>query len=268
VFVVNDDASVRELLESLVRGAGLQVQTFSDARTFLSHPRAPGPNCVILGVNLPDIGGLDLQTFLLDRHEMPVIFFTDCADVRTTVRAMKAGAVEFLTKPLDEELLLNAIRHAILRSSAAIAQEDRMRVLHDRYALLSRREREVMTLVIAGKLNKLIADELGISEITVKAHRGKVMRKMQAASVPDLVNMATRLGVGASSAMGEQMGRGVLGQRARCAAGSVLNPIELIIGCIEQVPENLSTSGSMHSSRGILNETDESRPVLSSKPSF
>jgi FixJ family two-component response regulator len=193
VFMVNDDPSVTESLAPLIHTAGWHAKAFGDARTFLSHPRELAPSCLILDVDLPDMDGLELQALVADRLDLPVIFITDCADVRTIVRAMKAGAVEFLTKPFDEDVVLKAIGHAILRSRAALVREAETRVLHERYASLSGREQEVMAQVIDGKLNKLIADDLGISEITVKAHRGKVMRKMAAASVPHLVNMAATL---------------------------------------------------------------------------
>jgi FixJ family two-component response regulator len=193
VFVVNDDPGMRASLEPVIRRAGWQVKAFRDAGTFLSQPRERAPNCLILNVDLPDSSGLEVQALLADRPDLPIIFATDRADLRTTVRAMKAGAVEFLEMPFDENELLNAIQHAMLRSRAELAHEAGLSVLQSRYASLSAREREVMALVIAGKLNKLIAAALGISEITVKAHRGKVMRKMQAASVPDLVRMSTQL---------------------------------------------------------------------------
>jgi FixJ family two-component response regulator len=202
VFVVNDDPSVRESLVSLIRSAGWQAKAFGDARTFLSHPRELAPSCLILDVDLPDIDGLELQALVADRLDLPVMFVTECVDVRTTVRAMKAGAVEFLTRPFDEDILLVAISHAILLSRAALSRQAETRVLHERYASLSDREQEVMERVIAGKLNKLIANDLGISEITVKAHRGRVMRKMAAASVPHLVNMAATLALARAPTLG------------------------------------------------------------------
>jgi FixJ family two-component response regulator len=195
VFVINDDDSVRESLASLIRAAGWQPETFADARTFLRHPRVLVPSCVVLDAELPDMCGLDLQALFMDRPDMPVIFTAKRPVLRAAVLAMKAGAVEFLAEPLDEGLLLSAIRVAMLRSRAALVHEAEMSVLCDLYATLSNREREVMAHVIAGKLNKVIADDLAISEITVKAHRGKVMRKMEAASLPHLVNMAARLGL-------------------------------------------------------------------------
>jgi len=195
VFVVDDDASVREFLKRLIESAGWQMETFALAREFLSRPRALVPNCVVLDVGLPDINGLDVQQRLADRSDMPIIFITGQADVAMTVRAMKAGAAEFLTKPFGNDVLLEAIRHAIERSAAALGQEAEMQALRGRYASLSGREREVMALVAAGLLNKLVGSELGISEITVKAHRGKMMRKMNARSLPELVHMAAKLGV-------------------------------------------------------------------------
>jgi FixJ family two-component response regulator len=196
VFVVDDDISVRESLGSLVRFAGWQPRTFASAQEFLSHPRVFVPSCLVLDIMLPGLNGLDLQKRIAtDRVDLPIIFITGHGDVPTTVQAMKAGAVEFLTKPFRDELLLGAIRHAIDLSQSALRHEEEMRVLRNRYTLLSRREREVMALVISGrfKLNKQVGGELGISGITVKAHRGNVMRKMKADSLADLVNMAGRL---------------------------------------------------------------------------
>ena len=194
VFVVDDDISVRESLELMIRWAGWQPETFASAREFLCHPRVAAPSCLILDVNLPDLNGLDLQQRVAgDRIDMPIIFITGHGDVPMSVQAMKAGAVEFLMKPFSDDVLLNAIRHAIERSQTVLTQEADIQSLRDRYASLSRREREVMTLVVTGLLNKQIGFELGISEITVKAHRGKVMRKMKANSLPDLVTMVAKL---------------------------------------------------------------------------
>jgi len=194
VFVVDDDVSVRESLESLIRCAGWEPETFASAQEFLSRPRVLAPSCLVLDVTLPDLNGLDLQKRVaVDRIDMPIIFITGYGDVPMTVQAMKAGAVEFLTKPFGDDVLLSAIRHAIERSRIALAHEAEIRALRDRHASLSRREREVMALVVSGLLNKQVGGELGISEITVKAHRGKVMRKMKAGSLADLVNMAARL---------------------------------------------------------------------------
>jgi FixJ family two-component response regulator len=193
VFVVDDDISVRESLEGLIRGEGWQTETFASAGAFLARPRALVPSCLVLDVSLPDLNGLDLQKRLADRSDMPIIFITGYGDVPMTVQAMKAGAAEFLMKPFGDEALLSAIRQAIERSRAALGQEEEARVLRERYASLSRREQEVMALVVAGRLNKQVGFELGISEITVKAHRGRVMRKMEAASLADLINMAAKL---------------------------------------------------------------------------
>jgi FixJ family two-component response regulator len=194
VFIVDDDVSVRESLESLIRCVGWQPQTFASAQEFLSRPRVDAPSCLLLDVNLPDLNGLDLQKRVAgDRIGMPIIFITGYGDIPMTVQAMKAGAVEFLTKPFKEDVLLAAIRQAIERSCTTLDQEAELRALRDRHASLTRREQEVMALVVSGLLNKQVGFELGISEITVKAHRGKVMTKMKAASLPDLVTMAARL---------------------------------------------------------------------------
>jgi FixJ family two-component response regulator len=194
VFVVDDDISVRESLELLICNAGWQPETFASAREFLSRQRVLAPSCLILDVALPDLNGLDLQKRVaVDRIDMPIIFITGYGDVPMTVQAMKAGAVEFLMKPFSDEVLLNAIRHAIERSQTALDHEAETRALRDCHASLSRREREVMALVVSGLMNKQVGGELGISEITVKAHRGQVMRKMKAKSLADLVNIAARL---------------------------------------------------------------------------
>jgi len=194
VFVVDDDVSVRESLELMIRWAGWQPETFASAREFLSHPRVLAPSCLVLDVNLPDLNGLDLQKRVADdRTDMPIIFITGYGDVPMTVKAMKAGAVEFLMKPFSDDVLLNAIRHAIERSQTALGHEAEIRTLCDCYASLSHRERQVMALVVTGLLNKQVGFELGISEITVKAHRGRVIRKMKAGSLADLVTMAAKL---------------------------------------------------------------------------
>ncbi len=196
VFVVDDDVSVRESLELLIRFAGWQPVTFASAQEFLDCPRVHNPNCLVLDVSLPGLSGLDLQRLIADeRTDMPIIFITGHGDVPMTVQAMKAGAVEFLTKPFDDDVLLAAIRAALERSRVALTVEAEMRILRDRYGSLTSREQQVMALVVSGLLNKQVAGELGISEITVKAHRGKVMRKMKADSLADLVKIAARLPV-------------------------------------------------------------------------
>jgi FixJ family two-component response regulator len=194
VFVVDDDVSVRESLELLIGSAGWYPETFASASAFLARPRVDVPSCLVLDVSLPDLNGLELQKRIADdRFDLPIIFITGYGDVPMTVRAMKAGAVEFLTKPFSDDVLLSAIAGALERSRAALGHEAELREVRDRYESLSRREREVMALVVSGLLNKQVGSELHISEITVKAHRGKVMRKMKADSLADLVNMAARL---------------------------------------------------------------------------
>src|SRR6059036_4023500 len=194
VFVVDDDISVRESLDLLIRNAGWQPELLATAQEFLARPRILAPSCLVLDVTLPGLNGLELQRRIAaNRTDMPIIFITGHGDVPMSVQAMKAGAVEFLTKPFGDGVMLGAIRNAIERSRNALGHDAEMRELRDRHASLSRRERQVMALVVTGKLNKQVGGDLGISEITVKAHRGKVMRKMKAGSVPDLVRMAARL---------------------------------------------------------------------------
>ena len=199
VFVVDDDISVRESLELLIKNAGWQPRLFESALEFLVYPRPTIPSCLVLDVSLPGLNGLVLQKHLADRSDMPIIFITGYGDVPMSVRAMKAGAVEFLTKPIKDDALLDAIQGAIERSRSALRQESEMRAVRDCYASLTPREREVMALVVSGLLNKQVGGELGISEITVKAHRGQVMRKMKAESLADLVTMAASLGVRAAT---------------------------------------------------------------------
>lgn len=194
VFVVDDDVSVRESLELLIGFAGWQPETFASAEEFLARPRLMTPSCLVLDVSLPDIDGLELQKLIAsDRIDMPIIFITGHGDVRMTVQAMKAGAVEFLTKPFDDEVLLTAIRQAIASSTATLEDQAQVNELRARFGSLTPREQEVMRLVVAGMLNKQIGLQLGISEITVKAHRGKMMLKMNVDSVADLVKAAMRL---------------------------------------------------------------------------
>jgi FixJ family two-component response regulator len=194
VYVVDDDISVRESLELLLRHEGLHVETFRSAQEFLARSRASVPSCLVLDVSLPDLNGLELQKRISgEQQDMPIIFITGYGDIPMTVRAMKAGAVEFLTKPFTDQVLLNAVRSALERSKAHFARHEELQALKARYGRLTPREREVMGLVVVGLLNKQVADELQISEITVKAHRGCMMRKMEAGSFAELVNMASRL---------------------------------------------------------------------------
>ena len=195
VFIVDDDISVRESLELLIRTVGWHVETFASAQDFLGRPRPTVPCCLVLDVTLPGLNGLELQQQLVERTDMPIIFITGHGDVPMTVRAMKAGALEFLTEPPKDDVLVDAIRGALERSQAALRDDAELGNLRSSYASLTPREREVLALVVAGQLNKQVGGELGISEITVKAHRGQVMRKMKADSLPDLVTMAARLGV-------------------------------------------------------------------------
>jgi FixJ family two-component response regulator len=194
VFVVDDDVSVRESLELLIAEAGWRPEVFASAGEFLVRPRERVPSCLVLDVGLPDLNGLELQRRIAGRPDLPIIFITGCGDIPMTVQAMKAGAVEFLTKPFGPEALLSAIHGAVERSRASLAQEADVQNLRDRYESVTARERQVMALVVRGQLNKQIAFELGITEITVKVHRGRVMRKMEVTSLADLVNMAARLG--------------------------------------------------------------------------
>jgi len=193
VFVVDDDISVSESLEAPIRCEGWEPEAFASAQEFLTRPRVVTPSCLILDVD-PDLNGLDLQKCIAsDRKNMPIMFITGHGDVPMTVRAMKAGAVEFLMKPLNDEALLSAVRHSIERSTVALRRETETGTLRDCYASLTPREKEVLVLVVSGLSNKQVGAELGISEITVKAHRGRVMQKMQAESLPGLVKRATRL---------------------------------------------------------------------------
>jgi FixJ family two-component response regulator len=194
VFVVDDDISVRESLEFLIQDEGWHVETFKSAEEFLNRPRQFIPSCLILDILMPGLNGLELQRRLaVERPDMPIIFLTGNADIPMTVQAMKGGAVEFLTKPFSDGTLLSVVSKAVSRSTALIARDAELRALRARYARLSSREREVMALVVAGKANKEVGTELGISEITVKAHRGSMMRKMEADSLAELVNQAARL---------------------------------------------------------------------------
>ena len=194
VFIVDDDVSVRESLELLLGHEGWRAETFASAQEFLDRPRTRVPSCLVLDISLPGLNGLELQKRVaIERRDMPIIFITGYGDVPKTVQAMKAGAVEFLTKPLEDEMLLEAVRQALERSRAALSREAEIEELQNCYASLTPRERQVMALVVSGLLNKQIGGELGISEITVKAHRGQAMQKMKAGSLADLVRMAAKL---------------------------------------------------------------------------
>jgi FixJ family two-component response regulator len=201
VFIVDDDISVRESLELLIQTQGWQPETFASAGEFLDRPRALVPSCLVLDISLPGLNGLELQKRVaVERTDMPIIFITGYGDVPKTVQAMKAGAVEFLTKPFNDEVLLGAVRLALERSRLALSHDTEMHELRDRYASLTPRERQVMMLVVSGLLNKQVGGELGISEITVKAHRGQVMQKMKADSLAALVKMAAKLHIAQASA--------------------------------------------------------------------
>jgi FixJ family two-component response regulator len=218
VFIVDDDDSVRESLETLIQSAGWRTETFRCAQQFLSRPKVHVPSCLILDISLPDLSGLDVQERVsAHRIDMPIIFITGCADVRTSVRAMKAGAVEFFTKPFNDDAILSTVREAIDLSSLAMVHDAEIQMLRGRYASLSTRERQVMLLVVEGRLNKQIGSLLNISEITVKAHRGKMMRKMQSHRLGDLINKVGKLR--AASALRddgiEQVSSGQSASRAR-----------------------------------------------------
>jgi FixJ family two-component response regulator len=194
VFIVDDDVSVRESLELLIRDQNWEPEMFASAKEFLDRPRKRVPSCLVLDLSLPGLNGLELQKQLaLEHSDMPIIFISGYGDVPKSVQAMKAGALEFLTKPIDDDALVNAIRNALQRSTQALEQSAEIRKLRERYDSLTSRERQVMALVVSGLLNKQVAFELNISEITVKAHRAQVMQKMQADSFADLVRMASKL---------------------------------------------------------------------------
>ena len=196
VYIVDDDISIRESIESLVTHAGYRPSVFGSAEEFLAHSLGRAPGCLVLDVSLPDLNGLELQARIAERaSELPIIFITGFGDIPTTVRAMKAGAVEFLTKPFDASALMFALHAAIARSREALAESTEINALRKRFDALSRRERQVMERIVLGWLNKQVAADLDISEITVKAHRGRMMNKMRARSVADLVNIASRLNI-------------------------------------------------------------------------
>ena len=202
VFVVDEDVSVRESLELLIETSGWRAETFASAQEFLARSPAEVPSCLVLDVALPGLSGLELQKRVaVERRDMPVIFVTGYGDVRVTVQAMKAGALEFLTKPFADDVLLDALRDALDRSRRALEHAAKLKALRNSYESLTPREREVMVLVVSGLLNKQVGGDLGISEITVKAHRGQVMRKMKADSLPALVHMVANLGL-ATAALG------------------------------------------------------------------
>src|SRR6202522_1994424 len=251
VFIVDDDVGVRESLELLIQGAGWRAETFASAEEFLSRPRVHTPSCLILDVMLPDLNGLDLQERIAaDRVDMPIIFVTGAHDISTTVRAMKAGAAEFLTKPCDYDVLLSAIRHAVDRSCSVLREEAEMGKLRNRYASLTPREREVMDLVVIGELNKQVGGELGISEITVKAHRGNMMRKMKAGSLVDLVNMGreTPPAVRAKMPDTRRTGRSRRTPRRRHD-----EPTDSSVNCFNRdIPMNRASTGS-HGSKAWSN---------------
>ena len=196
VYVVDADASVRDTLAALIRAAGWEARTCVSAEEFLRQERATTLSCLLVELDLPGSSGLELQRLVADRADLPIIFMSARADIQATVRAMKAGAFEFFTKPVVPEVLLDAIRGAFERSEMALRQLTQIHALQERYDSLSRREREVMSLLVRGRLNKQVGGELGISEITVKAHRGRMMRKMHASSFAELVTMAGSLRVG------------------------------------------------------------------------
>ena len=208
VFVVDDDVSVRESLAALIEDAGYGVEVFASAETFLARPRHRSTGCLVLDVSLPELSGLDLQERLTSQDALPIIFITGHGDIPMTVRAMKAGAVEFLTKPYGPEIILGAIATAVARSRATLRERANLQWLRERHDSLTPRERQVMALVVRGLLNKQVGGDLGISEITVKAHRGAMMTKMGARSLPELVNMADRLGVPSAGKVLERPGAG------------------------------------------------------------
>ena len=226
VFIVDSDVEVRQHLIAIVRAAGWQGLGFGSAEELLEDPRSLAPGCILLDVDLPGLSGLDLQHLLAERAGISVIFVAACPDVRMTVRAMKAGAINFLPKPVDREILVSAITEALERSRASLSHDAEQRVLHGRFAALSAREREVLELVLSGQLNKQIAAQLGIAEITVKVHRGRGMRKLGTTSVAELVRLGAKLGVGASE--GSRNYRVMPGEpdRLRCVKTTTLLPFQ------------------------------------------
>jgi FixJ family two-component response regulator len=222
VYVVDDDCCAREFLGTIIEAAGWKPETFSSAQEFLSRPLATVPSCLVVDVVLPGISGLELQALMAERTDVPIIFVTGHSDVRVIVEAMKAGAFEFLTKPLQDDVVLGAVGHALELSDLAVRRKAEVGVLRDCYASLTLRERDVMRLVVKGHLNKQVGCELGIAESTVKAHRGHVMRKMNADSLADLVTMAARLGALSTPNADAEVAHNVNGPLWRSSAGSCL----------------------------------------------
>jgi FixJ family two-component response regulator len=275
VFVVDHDASVREALERLVIVGGWQPKIFASGEEFVRSPRVLIPSCVILDVNLPDVSGLEVQTIIADRRELPIIFMSGYCDVPMTVKAMKAGAVEFLIKPFRDEVLLAALRCAIDLSCSVLSEEARQRAFRDRYASLTVREREVMGLVVRGRLNKQVGATLGISEATTKGYRGNVMRKMGAGSLPELVNMGTKLGLASDHESAERGINGYENMRGMLnyAVGNLVPPpgARTALYCVPETPPRRSLWSAMRKPSGAAQaapatETSPPTPVCWKRP--